>query len=121
MPGALAIDLRASQTILRFSMMPLGVVERTALERDLLSRLVFLVLPLSKPFTCYAKLVVAQGTLARGLLAVGRDARAIGFSLVRFELGTLATRQRIALAFFGDRHLAANLLDALALRRHEAQ
>ena len=56
-----------------------------------------------------------------GLLAVGRDARAVGLALVRFELGALATRERVALAFFGDRHLAANLLDLLALRRHEAQ
>jgi len=121
MARALSIHLRASQTILRFAMIPLGVIESTSPERDVLSRLVFFMLALRELLARRAELVVTLRSFARGLLAVGRDARAVGFSFVRLELGALATRQCVALAFFGDGHFAANLLDALALRRHEAQ
>jgi hypothetical protein len=119
--SAFAIDLGSAQTILRLAMVSLGIVERAALECDVLSRLVFLTLPLRELFACDAQLVFTNRALARGLLAVGRHARAVSLSFVSLELRPLATSQCVALALFGDSHLAADLLHALALRGHEAE
>jgi len=112
----LAIDLRPAQAILCFAMMLLGLVERGAREGDALSRLVLLALSLRERFTRDTKLIFTHSPFVRGLLAIRRNTSAVRFAFVRFELGALPAGKRIALPFLGDGHLAADLLDSLALR-----
>src|SRR5438445_240499 len=85
------------------------------------TRFVFVVLPLRERFARTTEILLASCPLGGCLLSVCRDPRAVCFALVCFELRALASRECIALALFGDGHLAANLLHTLALRRKEAQ
>src|SRR5215475_8382088 len=55
------------------------------------------------------------------LLAIRRDAAPVCFTFGGLELRALAAGQSVPLALFGHGHLAANLVDLLALRRHEPQ
>jgi hypothetical protein len=120
-PRTLAINLDASRPILQFAKVTLGLIERRTSVPDRLSCVVFMALPIRQRFLRGAKLFLDLRAFRRRLFAVGGNPNAVGFALIRLELGALASRESVALAFFGDRHLRSNLLHAFTLRRDEPQ
>jgi hypothetical protein len=117
----LAIDLDASRTILQFALMTLGVFECGAHLRYLLPRLFFVALPLRQCFARGEQFLLVLRAIRCGLLAIGENANTVRFAFIRLELGALTASHRITLSLFRHGHLAANLLNMLALRRDKAQ
>src|SRR4051812_46397132 len=102
-------------------MTPLGLIERGACLTHRLSRLVFLALAKRQRLTRGEERRFVLCALRFGLLTIGGDAFAVGLAFVGLELGALPTRHRVALALLRDGHLAANLLNLLALAGDEAK
>src|SRR4029079_1431338 len=95
--------------------------EGGAKPRDRLPRLVFLPLAVGEGLTRRFELLLEPHAIVDDLRMIGGQAYAVRLALVRLELGALSSRERVALALFGDRHLRANLLHLLSLRGHEAK
>ena len=102
-------------------MRALDVLERRAAACDQLPRFVLALLALGQRLARRGEHFLVTRALRRRRLDVGREPSAVHGAFGRLCLGTLATRQRIALPFFGDLHLGANLEDLLALAGHEAE
>src|SRR5262249_36763930 len=113
-----AIDLDAACAVLDLPLLTLRVLDREPERCDRLARAVLASLAVNERRTRRRELRLELCALGCRVLAIRGDARAIRFAFGRLELRTLSARQRVSLALFGHRHLAAKLLNELALRRH---